>query len=41
MAHFCLSQRRSELHFLISLSVKKGVLSCVEEVKIKEFTGAH
>ena len=36
---FCLSHRRSKLHYLIILCVKKGVPSCVEEVKIKEFTG--
>ena len=34
---FCLIQRRSKSHDLISLSVKKGVRSCVEEVKIREF----
>ena len=36
---FCLSHRRSKLHYLIILCVKKVVHSCVEEVKIKEFTG--
>ena len=34
---FCLSQIRSKLHYLIILSVKKLVHSCVEEVKIREF----
>ena len=34
---FFLSQRRSKLHDLISLSVKKGVHRYVEEVKIRDF----
>ena len=33
----CLSRIRSKLHCLISLSVKKCVHSCVEEVKIRKF----
>ena len=35
--NFCPSQRRSKLHYLIILSVKKGVHRCVEEVKSREF----
>ena len=34
---FCLSQRRSKLHYLNSLCVKNGVHSCVEEVKMRDF----
>ena len=33
---FCLSQRRSKLCYLVSLSLKKGVRGCVEEFKIRQ-----